>query len=238
MLCTRGATLPKGRGGDHLCWAPSGCPLPGRVSLSKPVEQAKHRVGGGGGGRCVVLKALTPNTGGGGGAKAALPVSWSPTGGQPTACTLALWWKFGPTECSVMGWKTTSLQLDSVMKADAEFSPEGIGGRGLLSKKSTHWLPRTAAHQCPPHTSRRNYYVLWKNSERTNVALLAPVGPPRTHTKKMKKHMHMLDCTAVKSVELDYWGAFGGRVLLLQPSLLQRCHYVAKWLWNHTFHKS
>ena len=36
---------------------------------------------------------------GGGGAKAALPGFWPPTGGQPTACTLALWWlKFGLTE--------------------------------------------------------------------------------------------------------------------------------------------
>ena len=34
--------------------------------------------------------------GGGGAAKAALPVSSSPPGGEPTACTLALWWlRFG-----------------------------------------------------------------------------------------------------------------------------------------------
>ena len=36
--------------------------------------------------------------GGGGQQRVCSPVSWSPTGNRPTACTLALWWlKFGPT---------------------------------------------------------------------------------------------------------------------------------------------
>ena len=36
---------------------------------------------------------------GGGEQKVCSPVAWSPTGNQPTACTLALWWlKFGPME--------------------------------------------------------------------------------------------------------------------------------------------
>ena len=43
-------------------------------------------------------------SGGGGGANAALPGFWPPTGGQPTACTLAFWWlKFGPAEGFVGG---------------------------------------------------------------------------------------------------------------------------------------
>ena len=44
---------------------------------------------------------------GGRGAKACRPVSWLPTGGQPTACTLASWWlKFGPTKCwTSWGWE-------------------------------------------------------------------------------------------------------------------------------------
>ena len=47
---------------------------------------------------CRRHKHPTPGGGGGAAAKAALRVSWSPTGGQPTACTPALWWlKFVPT---------------------------------------------------------------------------------------------------------------------------------------------
>ena len=54
---------------------------------------------GGGGGRPGVLPGLPFPQGGGGAAKACRPVSWLPKGGQPTACTLTLWWlKFGPTE--------------------------------------------------------------------------------------------------------------------------------------------
>ena len=44
------------------------------------------------------LSTRTGRAGPSGGGKAALPVFWSPTGGQPAVCTLALWWlKFGPT---------------------------------------------------------------------------------------------------------------------------------------------
>ena len=47
-------------------------------------------------GRCVVPKTKEHKQLGPGergrAAKAALPVSWSPKGGQATACTLALWW--------------------------------------------------------------------------------------------------------------------------------------------------
>ena len=50
--------------------------------------------GGGGGAPSVVLPRL-----GGVGAKRPSPFLWSPTGGQPTACTLAWWWlHFGPIE--------------------------------------------------------------------------------------------------------------------------------------------
>ena len=107
MLCTRGARGrgPKGEGETTRCLAPLGHPLTSRVSSSKRVEQARHTVRGGGRGWCVVPKAQTPDIGGGGGvAKAALLVSWSPTGGQPTACNTALWWlKFGPTGGGGMG---------------------------------------------------------------------------------------------------------------------------------------
>ena len=50
---------------------------------------------GGGGGGCFWW--LGPVGGGGGGLNGSPPVYWSPTGVQPTACTLALWWlRFGP----------------------------------------------------------------------------------------------------------------------------------------------
>ena len=71
-----------GRGGSHLCWALSGHLLPNRLSSPERVEQAGHRVGGGG--ECFVPKALTPIAGGEEWQKAALPVSWSLMGGQPT----------------------------------------------------------------------------------------------------------------------------------------------------------
>ena len=51
-------------------------------------------VGGGGGGGF----RWPCHLGGGGGAKGPPPIYWSQQGGQPTACTLALWWlDFGPT---------------------------------------------------------------------------------------------------------------------------------------------
>ena len=53
---------------------------------------AGQGVGGGG------LFPVALPRGWGGAAKGPPPISWSPTGGQPTACTLALWWlEFGPT---------------------------------------------------------------------------------------------------------------------------------------------
>ena len=50
--------------------------------------------------------------GGGGGSKKSAPCFLVPNGGQPTACTLALWWlKFGPTECVWRGGGGTLIFL-------------------------------------------------------------------------------------------------------------------------------
>ena len=44
---------------------------------------------------------------GGGGSKKSAPCFLVPNGGQPTACTLALWWlRFGPTGCTGGGGRS------------------------------------------------------------------------------------------------------------------------------------
>ena len=54
-------------------------------------------MGAGGGVGGGLLSVALPRWGGGV-AKGPPPINWSPTGGQPTACTLGLWWlDFGPT---------------------------------------------------------------------------------------------------------------------------------------------
>ena len=63
------------------------------------------RAGRGMGGGGAFPVALPPGGGGEGGGKSLPPIYWSPTGAQPTACTLALWWlNFGPTGVGSGGW--------------------------------------------------------------------------------------------------------------------------------------
>ena len=101
------------------CWVTMWVPGPRVLDLQRPPpfregRDLAHSVpacskgaecvpgAGGGGGLFRVSHPFDPaSVGGGGGGKQKVccPVSWSPTGNQPTACTLALWWlKFGLTE--------------------------------------------------------------------------------------------------------------------------------------------
>ena len=74
-------------------------------------------LGGGGGGGLGRCRWPCHVGGGRGAAKGPPPFHWSPTGVQPMACTLALWWlRFGPTEgryggTGMGGWGGTGGRL-------------------------------------------------------------------------------------------------------------------------------
>ena len=95
-----GTARRRSRGRVEGRWAAVGPPTgaAGKGGVSGAGAGGGHAWGRGGAGT-----AFSPAPfllgGGVGAAKVCSPVSWSPTGNQPTACTLALWWlKFGPKE--------------------------------------------------------------------------------------------------------------------------------------------